>query len=90
MLIFYFIHYLIQKDLLKITIILNISNLPKSIQNVVSNLAKGLKKLQSPLGPIEPRPGPIFPIDDAAIDNDDIISNPSAEINNADMKNIRI
>ena len=90
MIIFYFIHYLTQKDLLKTTIILNISNLPNSIQKVVNNLVKGVKELQSPVGPMTPSPGPIFPIDDAAIDIDDTKSIPLADTNNAHRENIKI
>ena len=69
---------------------LNISNLPNSMQNVVSNLLVAFNELQSPDGPIIPRPGPIFPIDEADIEIDDIISNPLMEINNAQTANIKI
>ena len=69
---------------------LNISNLPNSMQNVVNNLAKALKELQSLVGPIIPNPGPILPIDEADIDKDDIMSNPFIEINNAQIINIKI
>ena len=61
------------------------------MQNVVNNLVKSLKELQSPAGPITPRPGPIFPIDEAAIDNDDITPKPLlVETNNAHMTNIKM
>ena len=85
-----FKHYLFQKDLLKITITVNISSLPKSIQNVVNNLLKVFKELQSLDGPIAPNPGPMFPIDEADIDKEDIISNPFIEIINEHRANINI
>ncbi len=69
---------------------LNISNLPNSMQNVVNNLLVAFNELQSPDGPITPNPGPTFPIDEADIEIDDIISNPLMEINNAQTANIKI
>ena len=39
------------------------------MQNVAKYLLKSLSKDQFCIGPITPRPGPIFPIDDADIDN---------------------
>ena len=60
------------------------------MQNVVNNLAKASKELQSLVGPIVPSPGPILPIDEADIDKDDMKSNPFIEINNAQIINIKM
>ena len=60
------------------------------MQNVVNNLLKAFKELQSLDGPIAPNPGPTFPIDEADIDKDDIMSNPFIEINNEHTVNIKI
>ena len=72
------------------TITVNISKRPNNMQNVVNNLVKAFKELQSLVGPIAPNPGPIFPIEAADIDNDDIISNPFRDINNVQATNIKI
>ena len=60
------------------------------MQNVVNNLLKAFKELQSLVGPIAPSPGPILPIDEADIDNDDVMSNPFIDINNVQATNIKI
>ena len=51
--------------LLNKTTTVNISNLPSSIQKLVSHFAKSVRCPQLPEGPIEPNPGPILPIADA-------------------------
>ena len=72
------------------TMTVNISKRPNNMQNVVNNLVKAIKEPQSLDGPIVHSPGPIFPIDEADIDNDDIISNPFRDINNVQATNIKI
>ena len=66
------------------------SNLPSSIQKVANSLLKVFNEPQSLDGPITPKPGPIFPIDDADIAKEDIISNPFIEITNEHTANINI
>ena len=60
------------------------------MQNVAKYLAESFSELQSLVGPITPRPGPIFPIDDADIAKEDTISNPFIEIINEHRANINI
>ena len=56
-------------------ITVNISNLPNNIQKVDIHFANEGRWPQLSVGPISPNPGPIFPIEDAAILKDVTISN---------------
>ena len=60
------------------------------MQKVANNLVKVFNEPQSIDGPIIPRPGPIFPIDDADIAKEEIISKPFIETINEHIANINI
>ena len=47
------------------TITVKISKRPNNIQKLVNHLAKSVRCPQLPVGPIAPRPGPIFPMAEA-------------------------
>ena len=61
------------------TITVKISNLPKSMQKHAVPLANVVRCPQLSIGPIDPNPGPILPIDDADALKDVIKSRPVEE-----------
>ena len=60
------------------------------MQNVARYLVISFSEAQLLVGPMMPSPGPIFPIDDAEIAKDEIISNPFIETTNAHNPKINI
>ena len=60
------------------------------MQNVARYLVGSFNEAQLLVGPIIPRPGPIFPIDDAEIANDETRSNPFIETTSAHSPKINI
>jgi len=67
-----------------------ISNLPRSMQNIEMYLVGSFNVAQLLVGPIIPRPGPIFPMDDAEIAKDEMTSKPFIETTNVHNAKINI
>ena len=60
------------------------------MQKVANSLVKLFNEPQSVDGPIAPKPGPMFPMDDADIASEEIISCPLIETTNEHKTNINI